>query len=161
MLKQVFSGILVVLISSCGAVLQDNVTHYDKMTRDQGIKKQSYSKNTVEGMRFLVANKPDKVLNLNGSDFDHRYNKLIKYLKDNSFTIVVNEKFSMIATIIAEVNKPMPNMKYIGIAMEQNTRTEQTRYSVVYSSNKFLAHKLYEGYKKSLVGSKKNIKPFS
>ena len=76
-------------------------------------------------MRFLVANKPDQVLNLDGSDFNERYTKLIAYLKDNGYTVMVDEKLPMTASIIAEVNKPMPDMRYIGIAMEQNTRMKQ------------------------------------
>ncbi len=64
----------------------------------------------------------------------------------------------MTATIIAEVEKPMPDMRYIGIAMKQNTRMNKTKYSVVYGSNKFLAHKLYKGYNKILEPSQEKVK---
>ena len=158
MLKKMVGYIMIAgLISSCGMkeVFDDNSYHYDKLTRNQNIEKVTYSKdtNTLEGMRFLVANKPDQVLNLGGSDFDERYTKLIAYLKDNGYTIMVDEKLPLTASIIAEVNKPMPDMRYIGIAMEQNSRMNQTKYSVVYGSNKFLANKLYESYKNSLESS--------
>ena len=159
MLKKIFEYVIIAaFISPCGIqeAFDDDVYHYDKLTRNQDITKQTYSKdiNTIEGMRFLVANEPDQVLSLDGSGFDYRYTKLIDYLTDNSFTIIVNEKLAMTATILVEVNKPMPDMRYIGIAMEQNSRMKQTNYRVVYGSNKFLAHKLYEDYKKSLKSPK-------
>jgi len=160
MLGKIFWYVIIAsIISSCAIKdsIDDDVYHYKKLTRDQSIKKESYSKdtNTIEGMRFLVANQPDQVLSLDGSDFDNKYTKLVDYLKDNGYIVIVNEKLPLIATIIAEVPKPMPDMKYIGVAMEQNSRMKQTKYSVVYGSNKFLAHKLYEGYKKSLESDKK------
>lgn len=155
MVKKVLGCMLVAMfVSSCAVKdsIEDDIYHYNKLTRDHNIRKETYEKgtNTIAGMRFLVANNPDQVLNLEGSDFDDRYTKLVDYLKDNGYTIIVNEKLSLTASIIAEVNKPMPDMRYIGIAMEQNSRMQQTKYSIVYGSNKFLAHKLYEGYKKSL-----------
>ena len=164
MLKRICGCIIIaVLASSCTVKksIEDDIYHYKKLTRDQNIKKITYSKdtNTLEGMRFLVANQPDQTLSLDGSDFDNRYNKLVDYLKDNGFTIMVNEKLPMTATIIAGVPKPMPDMKYIGITMEQNSRAKQTKYGVVYGSNKFLAHKLYEGYKKSLKSPEKPNPP--
>jgi hypothetical protein len=148
------------LISSCSVKesIDDDIYHYKKLTRNQSITKEVYSKDTniLEGMRFLVANQPDQKLIINGDDFDERYTKLVEYLKNNGFTVKVSEKLPMTATIIAEVDKPMPDMRYIAIAMEQDSRMNQTEYSVVYGSNKFLAHKLYEGYKKSLESTKKD-----
>ena len=155
MLKKILGFVVIALfISSCAIKerIDDNIYHYKKLTRNQNISEESYSKgtNTIEDMRFLVANTPDQEFSLDGSDFDNRYNKLVGYLKDNGYTIVVNEKLPLTAIIIAQVDKPMPDMRYIGIAMEQDSRMNQTKYKVVYGSNKFLAHKLYEGYKKSL-----------
>ena len=160
MLKKIFGYMLIAsFICSCAAKesVEDDIYHYKKLTRNQNITKEVYSKdtNTIEGMRFLVANQPYQKLTLDGDNFDERYTKLVEYLKNNSFTIKVSEKLPMTATIIAEVNKPMPDMKYIAIAMEQDSRMNQTKYSIVYGSNKFLAHKLYEGYKKSLESPKK------
>ena len=164
MLKKIVGCVIIAgFMSSCAIKesIDDDIYHYHKLTRNQNISEVSYSKdtNTVEGMRFLVANSPDQKLSLDGSDFDNRYTKLAEYLKDNGYTVIVNEKLSLTATIIAEVPKPMPDMKYIGITMEQDSRMNQTKYSVVYGSNKFLAHKLYEGYKKSLEGDKKAETP--
>ena len=160
MLKKILGCVVITgLIGSCAVKesIEDDIYHYKKLTRNQSITKEVYSKdtNTLEGMRFLVANQPDQKLILDGDNFDERYAKLVEYLKKNNFTIKVSEKLPLTATIIAEVDKPMPDMKYIAIAMEQDSRMNQTKYSVVYGSNKFLAHKLYEGYKKSLESPKK------
>lgn len=143
---------LIVLLASCNIdeAIQDNIDHYHRLSRDENIKEESFSKdtNTIEGMRFLTANKPDKTMEFDGVNFDERYNDLVKFLDKEGYKIVVNDKLHNVATIIAEVNKPMPNMKYIGIEMEQNSRLKQTVYNFVYGNNKFLAHKLYEDYKK-------------
>ncbi|KEI35322.1 hypothetical protein [Allofrancisella frigidaquae] len=155
MLKKIFLiGVGALVISSCTIRedIQDNIDHYNRLTRDQNVKEISFDKytNTVEGMRFLVANHPDQVILLDGEDFDVRYNKLVSYLKHEEYTIVVDEKLPAVATIIAEVNKPMPDVHYVGILMEQNSRAKQTKYSIVYGDNNFLARKFYNDYKKTL-----------
>ncbi|API86262.1 hypothetical protein [Francisella uliginis] len=143
-------------VSSCSTVedgIQDNIDHYKKLTRYGEVKPVEYSKhtNSVEGINFLVANYPDQIINLKGSDdFDKRYDKLISYLKDNGYTIMSNEKLPLTATVIAEVNKPMPDLKYIGVLMQQNTRLQQTVYNISYGGNKFKARKFYNDYKKTL-----------
>ncbi|AJC49493.1 hypothetical protein IB642_02980 [Allofrancisella guangzhouensis] len=155
MLKEMFFisfGVLV--ISSCTVKedIQDNIDHYNRLTRDQNIKEINFDKytNTVEGMRFLVANYPDQVISLDGEGFDDRYSKLVGYLKHEGYTIVVDEKLPATATIIAEVSKPMPDVHYVGILMEQNSRAKQTKYSIVYGDNNFLARKFYNDYKRTL-----------
>ncbi|BCD91517.1 hypothetical protein fh0823_16560 [Francisella halioticida] len=144
------------VVSSCATVgdgIEDNIVHYKKLTRYSEVKPVEYSKHTndVEGVDFLVANYPDQIIDLNGSnDFDKRYDKLISYLKDNGYTIMFNEKLPLTATVIAEVNKPMPDLKYIGVLMQQNSRLQQTVYNISYSGNKFKARQFYHNYKKTL-----------
>ena len=132
--------------------LEDNITHYEKLTRYSMVKQVDFSKHTndIDGARFLVANYPDQIIRLDGVDFDNRYNKLVSYLKTNSYTIMVNEKLPLTATIITEVNKPLPNVKYIGIIMEQDSKIGQTIYNISYGGNEFKARQLYTDYKKSL-----------
>ena len=152
---------IAMLISSCQSVydVQDNIKHYERLERDQNIKVINYSKNTntIAGMRFLVANYPDDIIYLNGNDFDKRYKKFVSYLIDNHYTIVVNEKLSATATIIAQVPKPMPDIRYIAIIMEQDGHTQRTEYSITYGNSKFLANKLYNSYKASLVLKKDSV----
>ncbi|MFV9924646.1 hypothetical protein A2G94_03965 [Francisella endosymbiont of Ornithodoros moubata] len=132
--------------------LEDNITHYEKLTRYSMVKQVDFSKHTndIDGARFLVANYPDQIIRLDGVDFDNRYNKLVSYLKTNGYTIMVNEKLPLTATIITEVNKPLPNVKYIGIIMEQDSKIGQTIYNISYGGNEFKARQLYTDYKKSL-----------
>ena len=132
--------------------LEDNITHYKKLTRYSMVKQVDFSKHTndIDGARFLVANYPDQIIRLDGVDFDNRYNKLVSYLKINGYTIMVNEKLRLTATIITEVNKPLPNVKYIGIIMEQDSKISQTIYNISYGGNEFKARQLYTDYKKSL-----------
>ncbi|OEZ33631.1 hypothetical protein AS144_04005 [Francisella endosymbiont of Amblyomma maculatum] len=132
--------------------LEDNITHYEKLTRYSMVKQVDFSKHTndIDGARFLVANYPDQIIRLDGVDFDNRYNKLVSYLKTNGYTIMVNEKLPLTATIIIEVNKPLPNVKYIGIIMEQDSKIGQTIYNISYGGNEFKARQLYTDYKKSL-----------
>ena len=132
--------------------LEDNISHYEKLTRYSMVKQVVFSKHTnnIDGIRFLVANYPDQIIRLDGVDFDNRYNKLVSYLKTNSYTIMVNEKLPLTATIIAEVNKLLPNVKYIGIVMEQDSKMGQTIYNISYGGNEFKARQLYTDYKKSL-----------
>ncbi|MDE4969805.1 hypothetical protein NAI63_11005, partial [Francisella tularensis subsp. holarctica] len=78
--------------------------------------------NDIDGATFLVAKYPDHVIRFNGTDFDNKYDKLVSYLKTNVYTIMVNEKLPLTATIIAEINKPLPDVKYIGIIMQQDSR---------------------------------------
>ena len=132
--------------------LEDNITYYEKLTRYSMVKQVDFSKHTnnIDGIRFLVANYPDQIIRLDGVDFDNRYNKLVSYLKTNDYTIMVNEKLPFTATIIAEVNKPLPNVKYIGIIMEQGSKMGQTIYNISYGGNEFKARQLYTDYKKSL-----------
>lgn len=150
---------LAVLLGSCniGDSIQDNIDHYKRLSRDEDIKEESYSKdtNTLEGMRFLIANNPDRSMSVAGTNFDERYEKLVKFLNAEGYKIVVNDKFNGVATIIAKVNKPMPNMRYIAVEMEQNKRLKQTDYDFVYGNNEYLAQKLYADYKKSLEKPKK------
>lgn len=155
MYKRMFIIAAVALaISSCSVKhdIQDNIDHYNKLTRDHEIRDVNYTKHTndIEGVRFLVANHPDQVIHLEGDDFDKRYDKLIKYLKNSGYTVMTNEKLPLTATIIAQVNKPLPDLKYIGIAMEQNSRMEDTSYSISYGGNEFKARQLYNNYKKTL-----------
>ncbi|MBK2106366.1 hypothetical protein [Francisella philomiragia] len=132
--------------------IQDNIDHYDKLTRYSQAKEVSYSKHTndIDGARFLVANYPDQVIRLDGKDFDQRYKKLVEYLKDNGYTIMANEKLPQTATIIAELNKPLPDMKYMGVIMEQDSKMGQTVYSISYGGNEFKARQFYTDYKKTL-----------
>ncbi|ALB01924.1 hypothetical protein ACH24_04610 [Francisella persica ATCC VR-331] len=132
--------------------LEDNITHYEKLTRYSVVKQIDFSKHTndIDGVRFLVANYPDQIIRLDGVDFNNRYNKLVSYLKTNGYTIMVNEKLPLIATIIAEVNKPLPNVKYVGIIMEHDSKMGQTIYNISYGGNEFKARQLYTDYKKSL-----------
>lgn len=142
------------LVSSCTVKedIQDNIDHYHKLTRDHDIRELSYTKytNDIAGVRFLVANHPDQVIDLEGKSFDERYKKLLDYLKNSGYTVMIAEKLPLTATVIAELNKPLPDMRYVGITMEQNTRMDQTIYSISYGGNKFKARKLYNDYKKSL-----------
>jgi hypothetical protein len=155
--KKILAMCLISLaISSCTTVsegIDDNIEHYKKLTRYSEIRAVDYTThtNSVEGVDFLVANYPDQIINLDGSnDFDKRYNKLISYLKDNGYTIMSNQKLPLTATVIAEVNKPMPDLKYIGVTMQQNTRLQQTVYNISYGGNKFKARQFYNDYKKTL-----------
>ncbi|WP_150466672.1 hypothetical protein [Francisella sp. SYW-9] len=155
--KKILTMCLVSLvISSCTTVQEgwdDNVTHYKKLTRYSEIKPVEYSTHTnnVAGVDFLVANYPDQIIKLDGNDdFNKRYNKLISYLKNNGYTIMSNEKLPLTATVIAEVNKPMPDLKYIGVIMQQSTRLQQTVYNISYGGNKFKARQFYNNYKKTL-----------
>ncbi|MED7819960.1 MULTISPECIES: hypothetical protein [unclassified Francisella] len=148
--------VVLLLVSSCTNVedgIQDNIDHYKKLTRYSEVQPVKYSKhtNSVAGVDFLVANYPDQVINLNGSnDFDKRYDKLVSFLKNNGYTIMSNEKLPLTATVIAEVNKPMPDLKYIGVLMQQNTRLQQTVYNISYGGNKFKAREFYNDYKQTL-----------
>ncbi|APC92082.1 MULTISPECIES: hypothetical protein [Francisella] len=132
--------------------VEDNIVHYEKLTRYSMIKQVDFSKHTndIEGVRFLVANYPDQIIRLNGVNFDNRYNKLVTYLKTNGYAIMVNEKLPLTATIIAEVNKPLPDVRYVGIIMEQDSRMDQTIYNISYGGNEFKARQLYTDYKKTL-----------
>ena len=132
--------------------LEDNIIHYEKLTRYSIVKQVDFSKHTndIDGARFLAPNYPDQIIRLDGVDFDNRYNKLVSYLKTNGYTIMVNEKLPLTATIITEVNKPLPNVKYIGIIMEQDSKIGQTIYNISYGGNEFKARQLYTDYKKSL-----------
>nr|AAW49824.1 hypothetical protein FTT0913 [synthetic construct] len=116
------------------------------------IKQLDFSKHTndIDGARFLVANYPDQVIRLNGTDFDNKYDKLVSYLKTNGYTIMVNEKLPLTATIIAEINKPLPDVKYIGIILQQDSRMDQTIYNISYGGNEFKARQFYTDYKKTL-----------
>ncbi|GAB4222154.1 MAG: hypothetical protein Kow0076_2630 [Francisella sp.] len=116
------------------------------------IKMVDYSKytNDIDGIRFLVANYPDQIIHLKGKDFDNRYQKLISYLKDNGYKVVINEKLPFTATIIAEVNKPLPNVKYVGVTMQQNSVKEDTVFNIFYGDSAFKARKFYNDYKKTL-----------
>jgi len=156
MYKKVFGICLVaMLISSCGNVvddIQDNVDHYHSLSRDHEIRDLSYASytNDVDGVRFLVANYPDQTIELNGKSFDDRYDKLLDYLKNSGYTVMVAEKLPLTATVIAELNKPLPDVKYVGITMEQNVRMERTLYNISYGGNKFKARKLFNDYKETL-----------
>ena len=69
------------LVSSCTVKedIQDNIDHYHKLTRDHDIRELSYTKytNDIAGVRFLVANHPDQVIDLEGKSFDERYKKAL------------------------------------------------------------------------------------
>ncbi|MFV9972358.1 MAG: hypothetical protein AB8V06_02310 [Francisella endosymbiont of Hyalomma asiaticum] len=153
--KKILSLCLVSLVMASCTIksdLEDNITHYEKLTRYSMVKQVDFSKHTndIDVARFLVANYPDQIIRLDGVDFDNRYNKLVSYLKTNGYTIMVNEKLPLTATIITEVNKPLPNVKYIGIIMEQDSKIGQTIYNISYGGNEFKARQLYTDYKKSL-----------
>ena len=153
--KKIFTLCLVsLLLASCTikSDIEDNINHYEKLTRYSMIKQVDFSKHTndIDGARFLVANYPDQIIRLNGIDFDNRYNKLVSYLKTNGYKIMVNEKLPLTATIIAELNNPLPNVKYIGIIMQQDSRMDQTTFNISYGDNEFKAHQFYTDYKKTL-----------
>ncbi|WP_044247211.1 hypothetical protein [Francisella hispaniensis] len=153
--KKIFTLCLVSLVlASCTVKsdIEDNINHYEKLTRYSMIKQVDFSKHTndIDGARFLVANYPDQVIRLNGTDFDNKYDKLVSYLKTNGYTIMVNEKLPLTATIIAELNNPLPNVKYIGIIMQQDSRMGQTIFNISYGGNEFKARQFYTDYKKTL-----------
>ncbi|MEY8768039.1 hypothetical protein [Francisella philomiragia] len=155
MYRKIFMiGLVGLSVASCTIKedIQDNIDHYDKLTRYSKTKQVSYSKHTndIDGARFLVANYPDQVIRLDGKDFDNRYNKLVEYLKDNGYTVMINEKLPQTATIIAELDKPLPDMRYMGVIMEQDSKMGQTVYSISYGGNEFKARQFYTNYKKTL-----------
>ncbi|AIT10283.1 hypothetical protein LO80_04340 [Candidatus Francisella endociliophora] len=147
-------SLVALLLGACTVKeeIEDNIEHYHKLTRIHNVKDLDYASytNDIEGVRFLVANHPDQVIHLEGKDFDKRYDKLLNYLKNSGYTVMVAEKLPLTATVIAELDKPLPDLKYVGITMEQNTRMEDTIYSISYGDNKFKARQLYNNYKKSL-----------
>ncbi|MDE5031845.1 hypothetical protein NAI34_09280, partial [Francisella tularensis subsp. holarctica] len=54
------------------------------------------------------------------------------------------------ATSLAETQKPLPDVKYIGIIMHQDSRMDQTIYNISYGGNEFKARQCYTDYKKTL-----------
>ncbi|MDE4992712.1 hypothetical protein NAH07_12600, partial [Francisella tularensis subsp. holarctica] len=60
------------------------------------------------------------------------------------------EKLPVTATILAEINKPLPDVKYIGIIMQQDSSMDQTIYNISYGGNEFKARQVYTDYKKTL-----------
>ncbi|XSZ47043.1 hypothetical protein ACP8HZ_08480 [Francisella noatunensis] len=56
---------------------------------------------------------------------------------------MINEKLPQTATVIAELNKPLPDMKYMGVIMEQDSKMGQTVYSISYGGNEFKARQFY------------------
>jgi hypothetical protein len=152
--KVLILSLVALAISSCTVKedIQDNIDHYKELTRIHDIREISYAKNTdnIQGARFLVANYPDQVLEIDGKDFDERYKKLVDYLQNSGYTVMVNEKMPQTATVIAELDKPLPDLKYVGIAMEQNNKMDNTLYNIFYGGNKFKARELFNNYKKTL-----------
>lgn len=155
MYKKVFVvSLTTFVLASCSMKhdIEDNIDHYKRLTRDHNMQEVKYDKstNTVDGVRFLVANYPDQVISLEGKGFDERYEKLVSYLKHDGYTVMIDEKLPQTATVIAELNKPLPDLNYIGITMEQNAKLETTSYSIFYGGNKFKARQLYNNYIKTL-----------
>ena len=151
----VIAVVTTVMLSSCSNITRgwdDNVNHYEQLTRMGNTHSISFDKssNVVSGAKYLVANEPDASEYISGADFNESYNKLISYMGANGYEVVSNDRLGDIATVVAKVPKPMPDMVYMAVTMQLNTKYDEISFHVLYGGNEFKANQFFHNYKKTL-----------
>lgn len=151
----VIAVVTAAVLGSCSNVKDgwnDNVNHYDDLTMIGNTQTTTFDKssNRVDGAKYLVANEPDASESISGADFNGSYNKLISYMKANGYDVVSNDKLGDVATVVARVPKPLPEMTYMAVTMQLNTRYDEIRFHILYGGNEFKANQFFHNYKKTL-----------